>query len=255
MLLDRYFLEFLVEILENEVVAFAIAARGDPSAIEEVAPFAIPACALVHYQGDYAKEAICLGDRFFTRSDRHCPDGDCRIHPGFLYQADTWQENSMHIPLTGGAFEVIDARDTSTFREHIRGRGYSWEQQTFISPVDNDPGHPWGTSSRWLNNINHDDSASSIPIYDYSDHFGLVGKPISGSAFTQADLKLQIRDAIRTGAGTVQAAIGQEFQVLHSGLDEASHGTDVWNQIKNRGLGEDSYHQFDTQSENRLCLY
>jgi hypothetical protein len=68
------------------VSASSVALAG-PANTVPVAPFAIPACALLDTDGVFRADKICGGDRIFTEAARYCPPGNanCGVIPSFVY--------------------------------------------------------------------------------------------------------------------------------------------------------------------------
>ena len=68
-----------------EISADAIAVSGNVQSIR-IAPFAVPACAIVDEDGAYHPESICQRDFFFARRDRYCAadDPNCNVTPGMF---------------------------------------------------------------------------------------------------------------------------------------------------------------------------
>ena len=69
-----------------ELSADSIAVGGNDHQTVQIAPFAVPACAIVDPNGAYNPSTICDRDFFFARRDRYCPanDQNCNVTPGMF---------------------------------------------------------------------------------------------------------------------------------------------------------------------------
>lgn len=172
-----------------------------------VAPFAIKACALLNPDGDLAKENICDADRRFGPSNGYCREGEqCLNVSEFDYD-----------PLSQNGFMGSQAYPDNFFpRTLVKYDPPKDEACFFATPR-------YGA----FNSSSKDQNVIGIP----------------GSSIT-ANESL-IRSVISDEGGCVSAGVGQPFQILHEGLNDADSAQIIWDQISNRNVGgvTDSFHR------------
>lgn len=222
-----------------------------------VAPFAIPACALLEPDGEFYKDWACGIDRYFTATTRYCPDADgdgtadfdCHIVPGAYY----------HTILPFDIYGTMSANGTgrpaTSCRPGAEIMNFLNDDNPDCSPDDLTPDtNP--INQTYFPPIYREYAPSGIGgvTYPYAsqfgDHFGVVGVPVNGpSPLTPVALETallaQVRSKLATPASALfDAQIGQRFKIIRQGLTAPNDNTLIWNAIANQ---VDNRPLFDTE--------
>ncbi len=178
-------------------------AIGGLQGITEVAPFAIPACALLDQNGNYHRRRNCSQDRHFTRADRYCTDpadnDDCNVLPGAQY----------NIRMIGEC--------EGTLRPW-------WPEEGFWQDCD---WTEFGNLTSW-SDLNAAPRCAWVSgrYNDVRDHFGVLGVPNSINATESS-----IRTKINSANPLYIAKIGDTFAILPNGLQESDSELALANQL------------------------
>ena len=181
----------------------------------QVAPFAIPLCALTSTHVVLALESfpynpterlplICAADRFFTASTRY---GPTHTRPEF-----SWSP-------------TMDPGIVS--KKYVCGS--SWDNPEYMRLANVESG------------VYYQFQGPNTKSQEYqgrpSDHFGVVGVPANSINPDNPLSESMIREIISRPAPTVPARLGDKFEILRSGLTEVESGDAVWAQITD-SIGE-----------------
>ena len=188
-------------------------ATAAENAEASMAPFAVPACALLNNEGEFQEgKNLCLGDRLFTAANHYCPadDPECGVRPSFSYNPSSPalccpdQDVSSCInnewPLCSTANPDGNAQTFSSswyVNEAIeKNHDFGWHNPSYA-----------GVSDVNISILRMDLNGA------VSDHFGLVGLPGVHKNLQETD--------VRSGINGALGAIGDRFTVLESGLTQS----------------------------------
>ncbi len=214
-------------------------ARSGPINNVPIAPFAIPACALLNEEGSFNPADICYGDRLFTRSDRYLPAVKNFLPFSVSYEEALEGVGPFIKPKNGVANDYLsyygykDRADAEQKRsEAFKKNLFGVRPSFFYGPCSKDINEC--NIKRELNySLDPDNSSYSNEYktfggwsnYAYShisDHYGVVGST-KINVTSESQLAMDLIYFNQT-----EAVIGQEFNIFHQGLTHKISGDAIW---------------------------
>ncbi len=212
-------------------VSVEAVAVADSVKEENIAPFAIPVCALMERsangRADFQAD-VSNSDRLFARSDRYCPAGDCNILPAFPYgtcENDPARysddPNTTYLPDAASAASAVAALGLP-FSTSEEGH-YCLRQHMKPTTHDNEiaGGDDWAL---------HDKKEFS----QIWNHYGVVGLPEgtqgAGPGISETDIQSLLSQAL-VDRLDIRTKIGDRFYILGDGLSASVSGSDLWSII------------------------
>ncbi len=227
-------------------------ARSGPNLPVAIAPFAIPACALISEEGKFEQEEICYGDRLFTQSDRYLPKVSEFLPFTVSYEEALKGIGPFVKPANNVAesylayYEYQDKVDAETKRlAAFKNNQFGVRPSFFYGPCSKDINEC--NIKRKINySLDQDNSSfdgeyatfggwTNYAYSHISDHYGVVGH--TNSSLNEGKLIYLLKNKIKDELFKEDywATIGQAFYVWHDGLKLEDTGNMIWDKLIKSG--------------------